>query len=58
MAAPTAIAPQELEHELSRMDTKKESIHAIEYQYQQTEVTSIFAELDRKQTATKYWRVS
>ena len=56
MSAPLATAPQEMEHELSRMETKKESIHAIEHQ-QQSHVTSVFAELDRKQTAIKFRRV-
>lgn len=50
-----AIAPREQEHELKRVDSKA-SVQANEYP-EQPEVTSIFSELNRKQTARKYWKV-
>ena len=51
-----AIAPRAQEHELKHVDTKA-SVQANEYA-EQPEVTSIFSELNRMQTARKYWKVS
>lgn len=58
MAAPLmAVTPREQEHELTLKPTDtKHSVQAHEYMEGQ-EVTSIFSELNRKQTARKYWKV-
>ena len=52
----SAINPHDQQHEL-KLTTSKQSVQAIEYQ-EENEVTSIFSELGRVQTAKKYWRVS
>ena len=52
----SAINPHDQQHEL-KLTTSKQSIQAIEYQ-EENEVTSIFSELGRVQTAKKYWMVS
>jgi hypothetical protein len=50
-----AITPHDQHNEL-KLTASKQSIQALEYQ-DQPEVTSIFSELGRKQTARKYWMV-
>jgi len=59
MSAPAplaAINPHDQQHEL-KLTTSKQSVQALEYQ-EENEVTSIFSELGRVQTAKKYWMVS
>lgn len=59
MTAPAPLAginPTDQQHEL-KLTTSKQSIQALEYQ-EQHNVTSIFSELGRKQTAKKFWKVS
>jgi hypothetical protein len=59
MSAPlplSAINPHDQQHEL-KLTTSKQSVQAIEYQ-EENEVTSIFSELGRVQTAKKYWMES
>jgi len=56
MSAPAplaAINPHDQQHEL-KLTTSKQSVQALEYQ-EENEVTSIFSELGRVQTAKKYW---
>lgn len=59
MSAPAPLAannPHDQQQEL-KLTTSKQSIQALEYQ-DENEVTSIFSELGRVQTAKKYWMVS
>lgn len=51
-----AVVPQEQVHAL-KQTSSKQSIQANEYMTDGLETTSIFSELNRKQTARKYWKV-
>jgi hypothetical protein len=56
-SAPLAsINPHDQQHAL-KLVSSKHSVQAIEYQ-EENEITSIFSELGRVQTAKKYWMVS
>lgn len=52
----SSVVPQDQIHAL-KQTTSKQSIQANEYMHEGPETTSIFSELNRKQTARKYWKV-